>query len=154
MLASKSLRLRGLRRRCSSAMFFRRLAGSGQPHLLTLQTVIARKSSSLTSIASVGCPRVKSLGRLTGAKLASNRRVLCVFAYTFASASSWNVLYWREMRLAGSYRPRGEEQGQRQCVVEPRCRSRCEIRWILLRSGLASGILMCLGMPVASRENL
>ncbi|UPX16015.1 uncharacterized protein EKO05_0006440 [Ascochyta rabiei] len=82
-------------------MIFQRLDGSGQPHLLTLEIVIARKSSSLTSISRrfIVLPSTK-FGSLTGNQDGFQSVVLCVFACRFAPASSRDVQCWRERRLA------------------------------------------------------
>lgn len=82
VLIVKSLRLRGPAPALVSAMSFRRLASSSQPHNLTLPEVIARKSSSLTSTASVDCPPNSKVWVATREPNWSRISVFCVSSRT------------------------------------------------------------------------
>jgi hypothetical protein len=149
VLISKSLRLRGPLRRCSSAMFFRRLASSGQPHLLTLQIVIARKSSSRTkSSRSIVLPNAK-FGSLTGSQTGSkSARFVC------PRVQSCSGIILERPTLKGDEACRLSRTTRgRQGVIETRRHCCCEIGWMLLRNGLACIISMYLGLPAMSREN-
>ncbi|KAF2629802.1 hypothetical protein BU25DRAFT_274411 [Macroventuria anomochaeta] len=113
-------------------MFFRRLASSGQPHLLILHSVIARKSSSLTSIASVDCPPE---GKVWVAYREPNWLQIGAFCVSSRTSSfqhhagTCNAGGDEARRFSRTTRGR---QGQIQGVIEPRCHSCCKIGWILL----------------------
>ena len=126
--------------------FLRQLAISSQPHLLTLQSIIARENAHVlpTPPRSIVLPSAK-FGSLTGSQTGSkSARFVCPRVQLGSSIILERPTLEVDEACRFSQTTRGR-QGQRQGVIEPRRYCCYKIGWILLRSGLVCAISMCLG---------